>query len=50
MGFYLVAKTEKGAERATRKQRPMGEKESGKWLRSLAAVNERSTSVRSPTL
>jgi Transposase DNA-binding/Transposase Tn5 dimerisation domain len=31
---------EKGAQRATRKQRTIGEKESVKWLRSLAAVNE----------
>ena len=31
---------EKVGQRATRKQRPITEKESGKWLRSLAAVNE----------
>jgi Transposase DNA-binding/Transposase Tn5 dimerisation domain len=31
---------EKVGQRATRKQRAIGEKESGKWLRSLAAVNE----------
>jgi Transposase DNA-binding/Transposase Tn5 dimerisation domain len=31
---------EKGGQRATRKQRPIAEKESGKWLRSLGAVNE----------
>lgn len=31
---------EKVGQRATRKQRAIGEKESGKWLRSLRAVNE----------
>jgi hypothetical protein len=31
---------EKVGQRATRRQRASGEKESGKWLRSLAAVNE----------
>jgi hypothetical protein len=31
---------EKVGQRATRKQRAIAEKESGKWLRSLAAVNE----------
>ena len=31
---------EKVGQRATRKQRAIGEKESGKWGRSLAAVNE----------
>jgi len=35
-----VRDREKVGQRATRRQRAIAEKESGKWLRSVAAVNE----------